>query len=251
MYQYVCPSCNVVLKRQDPIPAGKKIKCPKCEYIFAVPAAPTGQKMAAAAGAKAPEANKPKGPATKATQEDDDWAKNPYRVLTDAEEDDTVKAEKQRAAAGIVLDRFKKSKRGPALSKVVVPSNIMLATGILIGTVAIIAFIVGLFPIVFKSYYLDTPEFKKLSGEKLEEEWQNIVVTRVIIMAGAAASLIYAGIICIGAFKMRTLESYTWAMIAAILTTLSVAFIVGLWNIMTLRDQAVIEGFAEEPPPPI
>lgn len=250
MYQYTCPSCKVVLKRQEPIPAGKKIKCPKCEHIFAVPAT-TGQRTTAAAAAKGPEGNSPKAATTKPAQDDDDWSKNPYRVITDAEEDDTVKAEKQRAAAGIVLDRFKKSKRGPALAKVVVPSNIMLATGIILGAISIIAFIVGLFPIVFKSYYLDTPEFKKLSESQLEEEWQKIVVTRVIIMVGAACSLIYAGIICVGAFKMRTLESYTWAMIAAVLTTFSVAFIVGLWNIVTLRDKAVIEGFAEEPPPPI
>ncbi|MCX7701404.1 MAG: zinc-ribbon domain-containing protein [Gemmataceae bacterium] len=251
MYQYTCPSCKVVLKRQEPIPAGKKIKCPKCEHIFAVPATTSGQQTVAATRAKGSEADSPKAAPAKTTKDDDDWAKNPYRVITDAEEDDTVKAEKQRAAAGIVLDRFKKSKRGPALAKVVVPSNIMLATGIILGAISIIVFIVGLFPIVFKSYYLDTPEFKKLSEAKLEEEWQKIVVSRVIIMVGAACSLIYAGIICVGAFKMRTLESYTWAMIAAVLTTLSVAFIVGLWNIMTLRDKAVIEGFAEEPPPPI
>jgi uncharacterized membrane protein YqjE len=127
----------------------------------------------------------------------------------------------------------------------------MLATGILLGAAAIVTFIVGLFPIVFKSYYLDVPEYKKLSASQLEEKWQEIVRIRVIIMAGAVATMVYAGIICIGAFKMRTLESYTWAMIAAVLTTLSVAFIVGIWNLKTLREKAVIEGFAEEPPPPI
>jgi|DewCreStandDraft_4_1066084.scaffolds.fasta_scaffold127098_1 DNA-directed RNA polymerase subunit RPC12/RpoP len=245
MYQYICPSCHITLKRAEAIPAGKKVKCPKCQHIFAVPASQSTAKVVSAPAAKSKEAP------PKANPDDDDWSKNPYRVLADDDEDDTVKAEKQRAAAGIVRDRFEKSKRGPALGRVVVPSNIMLATGILLGAAAIVTFIVGLFPIVFKSYYLDVPEYKKLSESQLEEKWQEIVRIRVIIMAGAVATMVYAGIICIGAFKMRTLESYTWAMIAAVLTTLSVAFIVGIWNLKTLREKAVIEGFAEEPPPPI
>jgi uncharacterized Zn finger protein (UPF0148 family) len=244
MHQYTCPACGVTLKRQEPIPAGKKVKCPKCQEIFTIPAE---QKAKAAV----PSTGKPPNSAAKAHQEDDDWAKNPYHVVWDDSEDETVKAEKQRAAAGIVRDRFEKSKRGPALAKVVVPSNAMLAAGIIQGAAAVLAFIIGLFPVVFKSYYLDTPEYKKLSEAQLAEEWQKIVTVRIIIMAGAAAALVYSGIICAGAFKMRTLESYTWAMVAAIMTTLSIAFIVGLWNLVTLRDEAVIEGFAEEPPPPI
>ncbi len=251
MYEYACPSCNIVLKRQEPLPAGKKVKCPKCQHIFAIPNAPIAEKAKSPAPKPAAKPAAAETKAAKPVSDDDDWAKNPYRVLADTNEDDTVKAEKQRAAAGIVLDRFKKSKRGPALAKVVVPSNIMLATGILLGAIAIVVFIVGLFPIVFKSYYLDTPEFKKLSESQLAEEWNKIVITRVIIMVGAAATLIYAGVICVGAFKMRTLESYAWAMVAAVMTALSVAFIVGLWNLMTLRDKDVMEGFAEEPPPPI
>src|SRR5262249_14357916 len=33
-----CPDCGAVLKLADPVPAGKKIKCPKCTSVFAVPA---------------------------------------------------------------------------------------------------------------------------------------------------------------------------------------------------------------------
>jgi len=35
---FVCPSCKNTLKTASPIAAGKKIKCPKCQTIFAVPA---------------------------------------------------------------------------------------------------------------------------------------------------------------------------------------------------------------------
>ena len=34
MHQYTCPSCNAVLKREAPVPAGKKIRCPKCESVL-------------------------------------------------------------------------------------------------------------------------------------------------------------------------------------------------------------------------
>src|SRR5215210_876169 len=97
MHQYSCPKCKSVLKRQEAVPTGKKIKCPKCETIFAPPAtAVTG-----AAGGRA--------------KVEDDWDRNPYAVTEENEEEEEARREeKQRAAAGVVKDRFKKSKRGPA-----------------------------------------------------------------------------------------------------------------------------------------
>ncbi len=32
-----CPNCNVTLKPKTPVPAGTRIKCPKCQTVFAVP----------------------------------------------------------------------------------------------------------------------------------------------------------------------------------------------------------------------
>ena len=34
---FPCPSCHAVLKTKADMPAGKKVKCPKCTTIFAVP----------------------------------------------------------------------------------------------------------------------------------------------------------------------------------------------------------------------
>ena len=33
----ICPSCNTTLKPKTPVPAGTRIKCPKCQTVFAVP----------------------------------------------------------------------------------------------------------------------------------------------------------------------------------------------------------------------
>jgi hypothetical protein len=112
-------------------------------------------------------------------------------------------------------------------------------------------FVVGIFPIAFKSYYLDSPKYKKMDAAQLQLEWEDIVVQRIIIMSGAVVGFIFAALICVGAFKMRTLESYGWAMTGAILTTLlgGVFIVIGIWCIITLRDKDVIAGFAEEAPP--
>src|SRR5437870_2938722 len=99
MPQYPCPNCKAVLKRAQPLGAGKKIRCPKCDAVFA-PAA-------SAAVAASPSSK---------SEEDD---RNPYAVVQEKEEDEAMKAEKERAAYGLVKDRYKKSKRGPALKEVV------------------------------------------------------------------------------------------------------------------------------------
>lgn len=224
MHQYTCPKCKTVLKREQAIAAGKKIKCPKCQNVFAPQSGYQGK---------------------------DEEDMNPYVVKEDLEQEDLLKEEKQRAAAGIVLDRFKKSKRGPALARAIPPAGWLTAAGVLYGIFCICLFVVGLFPLVFKNYYLDTPAYKKMSPEGQQEYWERLVLWRSLMMVGAVIGFGYASLICVGAFKMRTLESYGWAMTGAVMAMLSVFFLIGLWAFVTLRDPKVVEGFAEEPPPPI
>lgn len=40
MPRYQCTSCESILKRAEPLPEGKKIKCPKCQAVFTVKALP-------------------------------------------------------------------------------------------------------------------------------------------------------------------------------------------------------------------
>ncbi len=92
MHQYTCPKCKTVLKREQPVAEGKKIKCPKCANIFA-----------AILDAKAEHVK-----AGKSKLEEDD--RNPYAVVNEEEEDDKMRQEKQRAAMGLVRDRFEKQR---------------------------------------------------------------------------------------------------------------------------------------------
>src|SRR5256885_667419 len=96
MHQYTCPKCKSILKRQEPVPPGKKMKCPKCQTIFAP---------------------------HKAAAKDDEEDTNPYKVVEDAEAEDLLREEKTRAAMGRVKDPYKKSARGPAQAKCVQPSG--------------------------------------------------------------------------------------------------------------------------------
>jgi predicted Zn finger-like uncharacterized protein len=38
MAALTCPNCSAILKTKDPVPAGKKVKCPKCATVFESPA---------------------------------------------------------------------------------------------------------------------------------------------------------------------------------------------------------------------
>src|SRR5437016_1081374 len=114
---YTCPECGAQLRPQKPVPAGKKLRCPKCETVFA-PAV----KAAAAAGKAAPAAQ----PAAEELES--------YGI---AAHEDTHNQDATRAAFDPIKDRFKRSARGPALILVVKPSTWMLRTGVAVCVMAI------------------------------------------------------------------------------------------------------------------
>lgn len=244
MPQYTCPECNAVLKRAEPLPAGKKIKCPSCGTVFG-PSAAAAKPVPAKAAATTP----------------DDIDRNPYAVRPDEEGDDLLKKEKQRAAAGIVLDRFKKSKRGPAQREVVRPANFLLATGVFNGIAYIILCIVGIFPLVFRDFYSSKPAEGQRYSDAEEEgkvkkeidpvKWRATVIQSSIIITVSILNFIWCAFVCVGAFKMHTLESYAWAMVGAIMGMFLFPFATGVWALVTLRNPVVLDGFAEKPPPQV
>ena len=74
MPKYRCPECESVLRREQPVPAGKKIKCPKCETVFAAkPLRDEGEEPAPKkARPKSDGAKKPVAQPTQAQIADDD-----------------------------------------------------------------------------------------------------------------------------------------------------------------------------------
>jgi uncharacterized protein YkwD len=51
---FPCPKCHITIKPAAPVPGGKKVKCPKCSTVFAVPSANGSNKVQAGATASRP-----------------------------------------------------------------------------------------------------------------------------------------------------------------------------------------------------
>jgi uncharacterized Zn finger protein (UPF0148 family) len=202
MHQYTCPKCKTVLKREQPVAAGKKIKCPKCENIFAP------------APAKAETAK-----AGKSKLEDDD--RNPYAVVNEDDEDEKMREEKQRAAMGLVRDRFEKSARGPAISVIVRPASYLLGAGVITCSLAIAAMFVGIFPLIFSDFFKQGPNDPKMTAaqkaEKGQEIYEGLVRRSLFMIPSSVLIFAFGSLVCVGAFKMRALESQAWAWVGAIM----------------------------------
>ena len=196
MPTYRCPECEAVLRREQPVPAGKKIKCPKCEFVFAPKAvAEKAQKAAPAAKGKPAAKDPPKPSALPAVVNDDeDDEEKSYAVVQEEEQERAVHY-------GSLRDKFKKSKRGPAMAQCVVPSNFTLYEGFLACIGTLICFIVGFWPMIFS----DDPVTLK---ERLP-----------YILAGLFGFALSC-FICYCASRFHELTSYPLAWIGVVLATI-------------------------------
>ena len=198
LYQYTCPNCKTVLKRQQPVGEGKKIKCPKCEKVFAPPSA-----------------NKSGG---KSANEEDDI--NPYAVVNEAEDDKAMTELKQRAAMGLIQDRFKKTNRGPAIGIVVRPASYLLGSGVMTGVLGVACFMMGVFPLAFSDFYKKPSTNPKLSEEQriqnAAKTWDEMRERSLYLIPTSFVVFALGSVVCVGAFKFRALESYVWSWIGAI-----------------------------------
>jgi uncharacterized Zn finger protein (UPF0148 family) len=126
----VCPECSKVLRPARPVAPGKKVRCPKCEFVFVAgedededdaeeeEERPKKKKPAAKAAApakKAPPAKKP------ADGEEEEGA---YGIAGGGEEDDEGKPKISYAPDSSVKDL-----RGPAVAIVTPPTNLLIRSG--------------------------------------------------------------------------------------------------------------------------
>jgi len=223
--QVKCPSCKAVLKLPSALAPGKKIRCPECEHVFAPTAA---AKPAAKPAAKAVAVPPPTAKSSP-SQNDDDDGEGSYGL-----EGEKALSEKDKKNLeinfGELRDKFPKSKRGPAIAKLVKPANFLLGEGMLIGILALIGFIAMVFPLVFT-------EGKPVTDAKMKEQFT--------YMGGFVLLGLWGALICLGASKMQNLESYAWAMTGSIM---GLVLLVGIYGVMALSDPEVKAGFNEEPP---
>lgn len=263
---YTCPECKTKLQRTEPLPAGKKLRCPECGEVFAPPAAK----------AKAPAAKS--SPAKPKEEGKDVFGFHPGEVNPDH---DDAREDVFRPIA----DRFERSARGPALIHVVKPSDWLLRTGAGICAAALLGILWAIWPLVFKVEIVQPPDksgkftpsadqkrrFKELSDDEFK--------MRFVYLGAFAGQFLWGAVVCAGASKMHTLEMYPLAMTASIMALagpgvpagimilidalndsdpymvfLSVLLIaipgipMAIWCVSVLRKQEVIAGFQEEKP---
>lgn len=215
MFEYKCPECESVLKSAVAAPAGKKVRCKKCNAIFLPKADTIALK------------DEPKPAAAPAPiDEEDEQNPNPYGVVRDEdlEKDDE---ERKKASAGVIIDKGRRSARGPAMALLVSPSNMLLAEGFLTVILGIITLLVGIWPLVFTEVSPSEDEYRE----------QSVIVLFGILLA------VWGALTCLGASRMQNLESYTWAIVGAVLGILP--FLVGIYAVAMLRNPKVIAGFEE------
>jgi hypothetical protein len=243
---YTCPNaaCGVTLKTPAAVPAGKKVKCPKCKESFA-PVPEEAPPAAAGAGtfkfadddgkkpaAPPPPAKKPDGPKKTQWQEEieneesDESIKKGYGVVQETEEE-VKKAHEAKVNFGAVEDKYKKSARGPAVALLVVPSSLLTGEGLLTAIGGLVMFVVGFWPLAFN----DAP-----AGDEETEE-------AIVMMLLGCLTFLWGAVICFGASQMQELGSYMWAMLGAVMGILPL--LVGIFAIIILQSPEVKAGFAE------
>jgi hypothetical protein len=252
---YTCPNpdCGATLKSPGRAPAGKQVKCPKCGRPFVpepeeapAPAAagpgtfkladeeppprkgPAGKGKPKAAAPPPPPAGSaaPKSRFADENEEDDEAIKKGYGVVKESQEE-IDRAEKNKPKFTEIQDKFKKSARGPAVSLLVMPSNLLTLEGVITAVGGLVIFVYGMWPLVFN----DAPP----SDEEVDEAIVTMVLGLVAFGWGA--------LICVGASQMQELRSYTWAMAGAVMGVLPL--LVGIYALMMLQNPKVKAGFAE------
>ena len=246
---YICPNCDAKLRTGNPLKPGRVVQCPKCKESFTpVPKEAAAEPEKNAGVFKladdpktfptkpAPKAEtKPKAepkpePAAKKPfaeeEEDPDSVRKGYGVQADSEEE-LARIEANKPKFGDVKDKFKRSARGPAMAMLVQPANLLTIEGFVTAVGGIVLFVYGMWPLVFS----ELPP----SPDEQEEA--------IIMMMGGLMVFGWGAVICVGASMMQNLQSYTWAMVGAVMGILPL--LAGVYSIAMLRNPKVIAGFEE------
>lgn len=216
MPEYTCPECATVLRAAAAPPAGKKVRCKKCEAVFV----PVKEIL------PFKEEPPPKPAEAPIGLKDDEDDVNPYAVVKD-DELEAENEERKRASAGAIIDKGKRSARGPAMALLVMPSNLLIAEGFLTFVGGIIVALYGVWPLVFTEVSASEDDYME----------------QLPIFLFGVVLIVWGLLICLGASRMQALESYTWAMVGAVLGILPL--LVGIFAVAMLRNPKVIAGFEE------
>jgi hypothetical protein len=151
---------------------------------------------------------------------------NPYGLAKESEEEKKL-VEKNKPKFGEVQDKFARSARGPALGLLVLPVNLLIGAGSLACIAGVALVIIGLWPLVFND------------ASPSDEEYAEAIGFRI---GPGVIAFLWGALICLGASKMQSLESYAWALAGAVM---GVPLIAGIFALITLQDPRVRAGFEE------
>lgn len=254
---YTCPNpdCGATLSTANPPPAGKRVKCPKCQEPF-VPVPEKAAAAAATAGpgtfaladdpkkaaAKPAKGAKPAGgddgrkpapaapakPASRHADDDEDMEsiRKGYGIVEETEEE-KERAEANRPKFGSMEQKFKKSARGPAINILVTPANLLTIEGIITAVAGLVMFVIGLWPLVFND--------AAPGDEEIEDA--------IVLMLLGVMTFGWGAMICFGASQMQDLSSYLWGMTGAVMGILPL--LVGIFAVIALLNPKVKAGFEE------
>jgi predicted Zn finger-like uncharacterized protein len=147
-----CPECSTVLRPAKPVPAGKKVKCPRCETVFTAGGedeedAPPPKAAVRKSSAKEPAkrsagAAAPKKPEPPKKSDDEDDGVGVYGYIKE-EGDDEEEEEKKKPQISYAPDLSIKDLRGPAVTLLMPPTNKVALCGML-GFIGWLVFIIML-----------------------------------------------------------------------------------------------------------
>ncbi len=213
MFEFKCPECEAEFKSPKRPPEGKKIRCKQCEATFI----PKVKEIAAPV---------PNTQAPSSVIDDLENDVNPYGLVEEKETEEQLAAKKKVRFDG-VDDKKKRSARGPAMSLLVMPANLLIAEGGLTFVIGLATVIWGMWPLIFTDV---SPS---------EDDYADQIP---LILFGVLLA-VWGAMICLGASRMQNLESYTWAMTGAVLGILPL--LVGVFALIMLRNPKVVAGFME------
>ncbi|HYH64150.1 MAG TPA: MJ0042-type zinc finger domain-containing protein [Urbifossiella sp.] len=268
---YTCPHCEAAIKAPNAVPAGRRVKCPKCEQGFVpVPEAEAAPKAEGGAGTfkfaddggakKKPSAggfnfsaDPKKKPAAKpaAKPKGDDGPKPtssyaPPKAKPTVDEDDDEDAESIKRGYGVAQETDEekmkaeqaKVKYGDVQDKYKKSAKgpavgLLVMPANLMTAAGLIAAAAGLVFFVIGMWPLVFSD-APVGDEEFDEAIMTMFMGLLVFLWG--------GFICFGASHLSELGNYTFAIAGAVL---AVPLLVGIYAVIMLQDPKVKEGFAE------
>jgi len=145
--------------------------------------------------------------------------------------------------------------RDEALAKVSKPATLLLVTGILSLLGAILSGLIPVFLPAFLESFLEQaandPNFGEEQRQQIEDSMA--MINSPLNYIGAVVGFIGAGIMCLGAMKMKKLESYGLSMAACIVALVPYLssccacifpIAIGIWGIVVIANQDVKAHFS-------